>query len=124
MNKRMKICLISAIVAEGIFIPWFNIIEKVPYLDVFIVASTLMLIGLLVIFIAPMVFIAAHIISIISYASIFIEHGTNKMQKKWLIILTLLLLPNIIFYKDVYLIYHSVFTLNWWGNAGKFIIPF
>lgn len=124
MNKRMKICLATAIIAEGIFIPWFNIIEMIPNLHILIEVLTFMLIGLLVILIAPMVFIAAQIISIISYASIFIKHGTNKIQKKWIIVLTILLLPNIIFYKDVYLIYHSVLAVDWWGHAGEFVFRF
>lgn len=119
---RDDVCLISSTIAIGVFFPWFKLIEVSSTLEVFVGILCLFLIGSLILFIAPFIFAGAHIISIISYAFIIIKYRTDPIDKKMLIILTILLLPNIILYKDVYEIYHAVFTLDWWGNAEYFRI--
>lgn len=131
METKMKfsigLCFIFSTIALGIFIPWFWIMKSISDFEVFAVIACLILIGYLILFIAPYFFITAQILSICTYLYILFKYKANKTNKTyitWLIIITLMVLPNIILFKDVSSIYHAAFTFDWWGNADYFKFPF
>lgn len=117
------ICIVSEICALGIFIPWFKIMKMSIFIEVGMGILCMIIIGYLILFLAPIVFAISQIISIISYLYIILKYRTNRIDRKWLIISTVLLLPNMLFFNDVYLMYHAIFTFDWWGNAKYFRFP-